>query len=125
MYFRALLLVGVGGALGSMARYAVSVAMAKVATVSFPVSTFGINVVGSFLIGLIVGFYIKGSHGLSQNMVLLLATGFCGGFTTFSAFALENINLLQKGQSLMAILYASASVVCGLLLCRLGLWLTS
>jgi CrcB protein len=58
-------------------------------------------------------------------MMLLLATGFCGGFTTFSAFALENINLLQKGAPLTAMGYSIASVVCGLLFCRLGLWLAA
>ncbi len=125
MNVKAFFLVGLGGATGSMARYAVSLALARVASLSFPVSTFGINVVGSFIIGLLFGFYMKGHDGSPHNMMLLLATGFCGGFTTFSAFALENVNLMQKGQSSVALLYSALSVVCGLLVCRLGLWLTA
>jgi len=125
MNLKSLFLVGAGGAAGSMARYAVSIAAARVATVAFPLATFGINIVGSFIIGLLVGFCSRGNNFSHQGMLLLLATGFCGGFTTFSAFALENVNLMQKGQSVMAIFYIAASIVCGLLLCRLGLRLTT
>src|SRR5882672_5795231 len=101
MNIRALFLVGIGGATGSMARYAVSMVMGRVVTISFPLATFGINVVGSLIIGLLFGFYTRSGSTVHQNMLLLLATGFCGGFTTFSAFAMENVSLMQKGQSVM------------------------
>ncbi len=125
MNIRTLLLVGIGGAAGSMVRFMISGIVARAGNMQLPVATFGINIAGSFLIGLLFGLSIRENSALSQPMMLLLATGFCGGFTTFSAFALENINLLQKGAPLTAMGYSIASVVCGLLFCRLGLWLAA
>lgn len=122
--FRSLLLVGAGGAVGSMLRYAVSYAVSKYAQHPFPFGTFLINIVGSLLIGLLFGLAIR-NQWLQEGGMLLLATGFCGGFTTFSAFALENVNLMEKGQSVTAVIYIGLSVIVGLLLCRLGLWLTT
>jgi CrcB protein len=108
-----------------MVRFMISGIVARAGNMQLPVATFGINIAGSFLIGLLFGLSIRENSALSQPMMLLLATGFCGGFTTFSAFALENINLLQKGAPLTAMGYSIASVVCGLLFCRLGLWLAA
>ncbi len=122
MMVRSLLLVGAGGAVGSMLRYAVSYAVSKYALHPFPFGTFIINIVGSLLIGVLFGLAAR-NQWFQEGGMLLLATGFCGGFTTFSAFALENINLMQKGQSVTAIIYIGLSVIVGLLLCRLGIWL--
>ena len=121
--FRNFLLVGAGGAVGSMARYGVSFIMSKfLAQPHQFISTFTINVVGSLIIGLLFGLSSR-NQWLDQGGYLLLASGFCGGFTTFSTFALENVNLMQKGQSVMAFVYMAASIVVGLLLCRVGIWL--
>lgn len=120
---RAFLLVGLGGAIGSMARYGVSLAVNRFYALSFPLATFLINITGCFLIGLLFGIAQK-QDDLQSGMWLILATGFCGGFTTFSAFALENANLLKGNLSVTALLYTVLSVILGILLCRLGITIT-
>ncbi len=117
--------MGLGGAAGSIVRYVLGIQIVKVITLPFPLATFGINILGSFIIGLLFGLSLRSNTWMSPEMLLVLATGFCGGFTTFSTFALENINLMHKGQSSMALAYSILSVVVGLLLCKTGLWLTS
>ncbi len=123
MLFRGLLLVGAGGAAGSMARYGVSYIVSKYVDHPFPFATLAINVVGSLIIGLLFG--VLSRNQMQQGTYLLLASGFCGGFTTFSTFALENVNLMQKGQSFTALLYIGFSVILGLALCKAGIWLAS
>ena len=105
---RNLLLVALGGAVGSVLRYLIS----SINT-SFPWGTFTVNVLGSLLIGLLVGFVSKGV--LSPEMKLLLVTGFCGGFTTFSTFASESFGMMKAGDVLLTALYVGASVVIGIL----------
>ncbi len=123
--FRNFLLVGVGGAVGSMARYGIGFWVNKGLQMPlFPVATFGINIIGSLIIGILFGLSAR-SQWLQLTGIYLLSSGFCGGFTTFSTFALDNITLMQKGQSVVAILYTGLSVVVGLLLCRVGIWLVS
>ena len=117
---RALLLVGLGGAVGSMMRYAASILVNRAVDHSFPVATFLVNITGCFLIGLLFGFGER-QHWMQGDTWLVLATGFCGGFTTFSAFASENVSLLGKGNSYSSILYIALSVVVGIVLCRLGI----
>lgn len=124
MQLKSFLLVGAGGAVGSMARYAVSYLFSKIATGQFPAGTFIINVTGSLIIGILFGLTAR-SQWLQQGGILLLASGFCGGFTTFSTFAVENVNLMQKGESITSLIYIAGSVIIGLLLCRLGMWLTA
>jgi len=119
---RAFLLVGVGGATGSMLRYAIGLAVNKVTTMPFPLATFLINILGCFLIGLLFGIAEKQSW-MQGHLLLLLATGFCGGFTTFSTFALENVNLFSKQQAGIALIYTLSSVLLGIALCRVGIGL--
>jgi CrcB protein len=105
-----ILLVGLGGGLGSVCRYAASLA---IPSRYFPYATLAINICGSFIIGLILAFSVK-ENGLHNNWKLFLATGICGGFTTFSAFSLENMGMLQSGKTGMAFLYITLTVVLGI-----------
>lgn len=111
-----LLLVGLGGSIGSMARYAASL---LIRSKSFPFATLSVNVIGSFIIGLVFALSIK-EAALSNNWKLFLATGICGGFTTFSAFSVENMELLQNGKTGMALTYIMLSIVLGILATFLG-----
>ena len=122
--FRSFLLVGIGGAFGSMSRYGVSFIVTRYLhhQPEFPIGTFFINVVGSFIIGILFGLSAH-NQWMKDWGVFLLSSGFCGGFTTFSTFALENVSLMQKGQSMIALTYTALSIVLGLLLCRVGIWL--
>ena len=106
---RSILLVALGGAVGSVCRYLVSRMMES----SFPWGTLTVNIIGSLLIGLLVGLTSKDI--VSQEMKLLLVTGFCGGFTTFSTFANESFGMMKAGDALQMALYVSASVVIGIL----------
>ena len=113
-----ILLVALGGAVGSACRYLIS----TLNSTSYPWGTFAVNILGSLLIGLLVGFVNKGS--LSTEMKLLLVTGFCGGFTTFSTFANESFGMMKAGDVLLSALYIGASVVAGVLAVWTGLKLT-
>ena len=114
-----LLFVFVGGGLGSALRFLIGNYL-KTYTSSFPYGTFAVNIVGSLLIGIFMGMTLK-SNALSQNQMLFLTVGFCGGFTTFSAFAYENFNLLKSGDWFNFLLYTIASLVLGLLAVLAGL----
>jgi CrcB protein len=123
MLFRQFLLVGAGGALGSMARYGVSFVMSKFLQETYKFgATFTINIIGSLIIGILFGLTAR-HPAMKEGSYLFLASGFCGGFTTFSSFALENVKLMNGGQSFLAFAYIGLSVVVGLVLCRLGIWL--
>lgn len=107
-----ILLVGLGGGVGSIARYLCQKWFAENVQHPFPWGTFVVNIVGCFLIGLIYAIAEKTTL-LSPSTRLLLITGLVGGFTTFSTFALENIELLRSGDTLYFLLYTLASVVIG------------
>lgn len=114
------LLVGLGGGLGSILRYLTSILTAKYYANSFPLATFAVNIIGCFLIGLLIGLLGQNIQA-NQNLKLLFITGFCGGYTTFSAFASENITLMQNNNYGTAILYIGISVLTGLLAVWFGL----
>ncbi len=120
---RTILLVGIGGGIGSIFRYLTSVFVAKYYANSFPLATLIANILGCFLIGIIMGFLSKSQFG-SQDLKWLLVTGFCGGYTTFSAFGYENINLMQNGNSALAFGYIALSIIIGLFAVWLGLFVT-
>ncbi len=117
------LFVGLGGAAGSMLRYLTHVITMKYYAASFPLATFMVNVAGCFIAGLIFGLTAQETTE-AQNLKLLLITGFCGGFTTFSAFALENAGLMNSGNTITAVLYTIASLAAGLLAVWIGLLIT-
>ena len=110
------LLVGLGGALGSMLRYAVYL---SVMVKNFPVGTFIVNLSGSFIIGLVLALSLK-DEAFLNNWKVFLATGICGGFTTFSSFSAENVALLQNGKYGIALLYITLSIVLGIAAAWLG-----
>ncbi|ULQ57371.1 fluoride efflux transporter CrcB [Flavihumibacter rivuli] len=117
---RNFLLVGLGGMTGSVLRYAFSL-LFKGST--FPIATFTVNLAGSFAIGLVMAYFSRNS-GTDQSLRLLLATGLCGGFTTFSTFSLENLQLLKDGQYSTALLYIAASLVVGIAATAFGFFFT-
>ena len=116
------LLVFLGGGLGSLIRYILSRTF-NTYFQHFYLGTFLVNIIGCLIIGLVLGISYK-SNLLSQNQTLLLTTGFCGGFTTFSTFALENQTLLKSGEILQFSFYTIASIAVGIFAVILGLWLS-
>lgn len=116
-----ILLVAAGGGLGSAARYAFSFFYRAG---SFPFVTLLINIFGSFLLGVLMGISLS-EAGLKEEYKLLFGVGFCGGFTTFSAFSLENLKLLQAGKYTLFFIYVGLSVTSGLLAAWLGFKITN
>ncbi len=119
MLFKNILLVGIGGMTGSVLRYLVSLSIKHD---SFPYATWIVNITGSLLIGMIMGWAAK-QEGFA-NWRLFLATGVCGGFTTFSAFAWENLQLLQQQRYQAFAVYTGGSLLLGLLAVAAGYWFT-
>ncbi|MFT4685025.1 MAG: CrcB protein [Flavobacteriales bacterium] len=115
------LLVFIGGGFGSVLRYLLGKYLNNSET-GIPYGTFTANILGSLLIGLILGFAIK-NDTLSSNQTILLATGFCGGFTTFSTFAYENHVMLKSGDFMNFAIYTIASFAVGFLAVFLGMYL--
>jgi CrcB protein len=120
---KTLLLVGTGGFLGSISRFLASRFIQENLPVAFPFGTFSVNITGCFLIGLIYGFSERSSL-LTSEWKMFLAVGFCGGFTTFSTFANENLALLRDGDFFHFLLYTGLSVFLGITATFLGVLIT-
>lgn len=120
---RELALVGLGGAAGSILRYLASSIAARWQLQQFPVGTFFVNITGCLLTGVLFG-YLSSTGIAHQHIRLLFIIGFCGGFTTFSAFALENMLLMEQHNTTAAILYILVSIIAGLGAVWLGLALS-
>ena len=116
-----LVLVFLGGGVGSILRYVISKACNGYFQ-HFFLGTFLVNCIGCLLIGILVGLSLK-ENLLSQNQTLLLVTGFCGGFTTFSTFAFENNTLLRESGLVYFSFYTIASIAVGVIAVACGLWL--
>ncbi len=114
-----ILLIALGGALGSTLRYLVSKIISGWWANAFPLGTFSVNILGCLLIGFLTGLVAEGL--LSQDLKLLLITGFCGGFTTFSTFANESLSLMRPGEILTSALYIGLSVAAGVFAVWMGM----
>ena len=119
---RTLILVGIGGLFGSVLRYLVAIFFARQAASTFPYGTFVVNLAGCFFIGVVFALSEKGNL-ISPEWRILLTTGFCGGFTTFSTFSYESLRLIQDGEILFVSAYIAGSVIIGLAATYLGMLL--
>lgn len=120
---KTILYIAIGGALGSVLRYLTSIIVNKYWANHFPMATFITNVLGCFLIGLIIGFLGKNNLA-NSNLKWFLVTGFCGGYTTSSAFGMENVTLFQNNNTFLAFTYIGFSILIGLFAVWLGLFVT-
>jgi len=121
MMLKNLLLVGLGGGIGSMLRYVIWYYFRNPA---FPLATLLVNIAGSLVIGMVIGLSLKDAV-FSNNWKLFLATGICGGFTTFSALSMENLEMLQEGKYFLSLAYICGSIVLGIAAAGLGFKLMS
>ena len=119
-----ILLIGLGGGLGSIARYLCQKWFMDHHLHAFPWATFMVNIIGCFLIGLFWGIFLKPFAG-NESWKLFLMTGICGGFTTFSAFTLEGIGLMKEQRLGLFFIYIGGSVVIGLLATYVGMKMMS
>lgn len=118
-----LIYVGLGGAAGSMLRFGISQLIKSFGSTNFPWATFLVNIGGCLLMGFLMGYFQK-TDTSTLSWQLLLTTGFCGGFTTFSAFAWENFQLYQQGNLTVFTTYIISSILIGILAVLGGFFLS-
>lgn len=119
---KSMLIVGAGSFVGGVLRFCLSQCMKNLMKTGFPWGTLAVNLMGCLIFGIIYGLFSRFSSPAS-SWCLLLTTGICGGFTTFSTFAYESQQMLQNGNLLGLISYISASILLGLALVGLGVWI--
>lgn len=117
-----IILVGLGGGLGSIFRFLTSYFTGKYVLGNFPVATFVVNILGCLILGLVIATINKGVTG-HENLKLLFITGFCGGFTTFSTFAFENVQLFNQQHYTTLIIYSIVSICIGFTAILVGMHL--
>ncbi|HJL79853.1 MAG: CrcB family protein [Gammaproteobacteria bacterium] len=113
------LIIGFGGFLGTLFRYAVTSLIDKSSTVSFPLGTVIVNLIGCFMIGLVSGYFSQ-KVGDQTQLFFFLTIGCLGGFTTFSAVALESQVFIQNGEFIKMLAYVGLQTLLGILLCLIG-----
>ena len=119
---QSMLIVGAGSFVGGALRFFISHFMKPLYSGGFPWSTLSVNLVGCLLFGIIYGLFYRFSSP-ANSWCLLLTTGLCGGFTTFSTFAFEGLQMWHNGNPFEFIVYATTSVLAGLLLMYVGMWI--
>ena len=117
------LLVGIGGALGSVARYGSGVLVGRMWSSSFPLATLLINIAGSLAMGLFIGYLARTTPAWQADARLFVAVGVLGGFTTFSAFSLDAIALIERGEMVQSAIYIVGSVIIAILALYIGMQL--
>jgi fluoride exporter len=115
------LMIGVAGGLGSVLRYGMTLALGRALGTGFPYGTLGVNVIGSFLLGVIAEAF-SGATLAGVDARLVLGVGLMGGFTTYSSFNLETLRLLDSGDPAKALLYLGSTVITCLGAGAFGLW---
>ena len=115
-----LLLVFIGGGIGSISRYLVTTLVKNFTTIPFPFGTLTVNVIGSFLMGIVTAIIASKMSENGESLRLLLAVGFLGGFTTFSSFSMETLTLIEKNEVFYALANIIANMTFGLLAAYLG-----
>ncbi len=118
--FMTFLSVALGGAIGASLRFSVGLWVERMAAPSFPLAVMGVNVIGSFIMGVFAIWSLERGHAALNPFVM---TGILGGFTTFSAFSLEALTLIERGEGLLALLYVALSVGLSIGALALGIWL--
>ena len=119
---KSVLIVFLGGGLGSVFRYLINL-LIKNPEGQFPINTFLVNMIGSFLIGIVFGYFNENNY-LNNNIILFLVIGFCGGLTTFSSFTYDSYELISIGKIFFLIIYNFLSILIGVALVYFGLWLS-
>ncbi len=118
-----IILVFLGGGLGSLFRYGIGLLILSNFRMYFPLGTFIVNIIGCFLLGLVLGLF-EGKKLISPEIALLFGTGFCGGFTTFSTFSLEGYRLIEDGEWMVFLGYTVGSIGIGIMAAMLGIKLS-
>jgi len=120
----AVILVGIGGALGSIARYGSGVLVGRIWPTTFPLATMLVNIAGSLAMGLFIGWLARTTPAWQADARLFVAIGILGGFTTLSSFSLDTVSLIERGEWGQALLYVLLSVVISIAALFAGLLIT-